>query len=131
MPRRIVPVYTAQLRAGSRRNSMKRLSLFPPALILGLLALVPAPGSAIPTEGCYCPNGSGTTLGQTVWGAAPAYTCADLAAIGSNDAQQYATNHCAYGYCSLTFANQACVDPGASTQHYNQNFTYKCYICIT
>lgn len=113
-----------------RKKLLRRSPLCATVLILGALLLAPTAGSAIPTCGCYCPNGAGTTLGQTVWGAAPAYTCSDLATIGQNDASQYANGQCSDGVCSLTFSGQSCVDPGLSTQHYNQLFTYKCQICL-
>lgn len=108
---------------------MKRFSLFAVAFVLCVF-LIPVAGNAIPTEGCWCPGGSGTTQWQTTWGAAPAYSCSDLANLAHSYPWQYANSQCARGVCSLTFANEACVDAGCSTQHYDLVFTYKCYLCI-
>ena len=108
---------------------MKRFTLLAASLVLGACLLAPVPGNAIPTEGCWCPGG-GTTLWQTTWGGAPTYNCSSLAAIGYSGAQQYAASQCANGVCSLTFANEACIDSGCATQHYDLSFTYRCYLCI-
>lgn len=94
------------------------------------MLLAPAVGSAIPTCGCFCPGGNGTLLAQTTWGAAPAYTCSDLASIGYSAAGQYADSQCRTGVCSLTFSGESCVDPGLSSQHYDLLFRYKCNVCL-
>ncbi|HVG07497.1 MAG TPA: hypothetical protein VNM67_07310 [Thermoanaerobaculia bacterium] len=110
---------------------MQRFTLLAAALIVGVWLLAPVPASAIPIEGCFCPGGSGTLLWQTTWGAAPYYTCSDLAAIGYTGAQNYADSQCpTTGVCSLVISNEVCLDPGCSSQHYDLQFRYKCNICI-
>jgi hypothetical protein len=112
-----------------RKKLLGRPPVCATVLILGVLFLVPTAGSAIPTCGCYCPGGSGTTIAQTTWGPSP-YTCSYLASIGYDAAWQYANNQCSNGACGLTFSNESCMDSGLSTQHYDLLFTYKCQICL-
>lgn len=112
-----------------RKNSLRRFPLYAVVFALGALLLAPTAGRAIPSCGCYCPAG-GTTLAQTTWGAAPAYTCSGLAGISYSAASGYADSQCFNGTCGLTFSNESCVDPGLSSQHYDLLFRYKCTICL-
>ena len=102
-----------------RKDTLRRFPLCAAVFAFGGLLLAPAAGRAIPTCGCYCPTGGGTTLYQTTWGAAPAYTCSDLVGIGYSAASQYADSQCDNGVCGLTFSNESCVDPGLTSQHYD------------
>jgi hypothetical protein len=110
---------------------MKRLW---PILSLALLTLLitPAAALAIPESGCWCPGGAGTQRVMTTWGAAPAWSCQELAQIGRSSALQSAESSCSStGVCSIVFSGAVCTDEGCATQHTDEYYTFKCYLCIT
>jgi|SRR6185436_8899221 len=104
---------------------MKRYSLWLGTFVLVASLLAPSSASA----DCLCQPGLGTLVGHTSWGAPPTWTCSSLADLAHSSAQNYASSQCPSGVCSLVFFNEVCVDSGQSTQHYDMNYRFRCYIC--